>query len=273
MGFPERFNRYYTDPTWKPSRTIYVSSNGSGDGTSRGSPMSVQAAIKAARPGTQIHFVRGNYQGCFELSKANSGTYDEPVVLYAERNQDQSIGVRMTCCNSGRQTCFNLENADYVAVDGFELIGGRFGVRAVGAGYPASQHSRGIAVHQQQRPRPGERSIVLRPGRLGSVGRQRRLRRGEGRRPRHLSQQRRRLEHRAIQRDVQQRLERLPDQSRPGLTCKEVGIPYNDPRCDAYAGTGEGGQGASDYFLIDSNYFHHGAGNGSARTSPACAAA
>lgn len=45
--------------------------------------------------------------------------------------------------------------------------------------------------------------------------------------------------------------------------CKEVGIPFNDPRCDAYAGTGEGGQGASDYFLVDSNYFHHGANNGS----------
>ena len=28
----------------------------------------------------------------------------------------------------------------------FRLTGGRFGVRAVGAGYPASQHPRGIAV-------------------------------------------------------------------------------------------------------------------------------
>src|SRR5205085_8706372 len=25
MNFPERFNRYYTDPTWKPSRVVYVS--------------------------------------------------------------------------------------------------------------------------------------------------------------------------------------------------------------------------------------------------------
>ena len=51
----------------------------------------------------------------------------------------------------------------------------------------------------------------------------------------------------------------------PASTCKEVGIPFNDPRCDAYAGTGEGGQGASDYFLVDSNYFHHGVGQGSGR--------
>ena len=35
------------------------------------------------------------------------------------------------------------------------------------------------------------------------------------------------------------------------------GSPFNDPRCDAYAGTGEGGRGASDYFLVDANYFHH----------------
>ena len=43
----------------------------------------------------------------------------------------------------------------------------------------------------------------------------------------------------------------------PFSTCADVGIPFNDPRCDAYAGTGEGGRGASDYFLVDSNYFHH----------------
>ena len=42
----------------------------------------------------------------------------------------------------------------------------------------------------------------------------------------------------------------------PDSTCKEPGIPFNDPRCDAFAGEGEGGQGASDYFLVDGNYFH-----------------
>ena len=42
MGFPERFNRYYTDPAWKPSRTVYVSPNGSGDGATRDTPMSVR---------------------------------------------------------------------------------------------------------------------------------------------------------------------------------------------------------------------------------------
>ena len=53
----------------------------------------------------------------------------------------------------------------------------------------------------------------------------------------------------------------------PASTCEEVGIPFNDPRCDAYAGDGEGGQGASDYFLVDGNYFHHGLGTGPNFTS------
>ena len=156
MGFAERFNRYYTDPAWKPSKIIYVSPNGNGDGASRNTPMSAPAAVAAARPGTRIYFVRGKYQGCFEFSKETSGTYDDPIVLFAERNEDKSLGVALTCCSSGRQTCFNFEDADYIAVDGFELIGGRYGVRAIGAGYAASQHSRGIAVidckgHDQDR--------------------------------------------------------------------------------------------------------------------------
>jgi hypothetical protein len=32
----------------------------------------------------------------------------------------------------------------------------------------------------------------------------------------------------------------------PNSTCAAVGIPFADLRCDAYAGEGEGGQGASD---------------------------
>jgi hypothetical protein len=262
MGFPERFNRYYTDPAWKPSRIIYVSANGSGDGTSRSAPMSVQAAIKAARPGTQLQFVPGNYQGCFELTKANSGSYDEPVVLYAERNEDQSIGVRITCCSSGRQTCINLENADYVAVDGFELIGGRFGVRAVGAGYPASQHSRGIAVignnaHDQQ-------NDPLFSGQVDWAVWEGNVAYGAGKGDGHGIYLSNGGDWNIVRfnetfSNVSSDFQVNPD---PAVTCKEVGVPFNDPRCDAYAGTGEGGQGASDYFLIDSNFFHHGAGNG-----------
>ena len=76
---------------------------GGGDGSARETPMAVADAVAAARPGTQIYFLRGKYTGCFEFTKENGGTYDDPVVLYAERNADGSIGVSVACCNSKRE--------------------------------------------------------------------------------------------------------------------------------------------------------------------------
>lgn len=224
--------------------------------------MSARAAIAAARPGTMIRFGRGAYNACFEFNRENGGTYDEPVVVYGERNEDKSLGVAVTCCNTGRQTCFNLEAADYVAIDGFELIGGRYGVRAVGAGFPQSQHARGIAVidnngHDQDRDpffsaqvdwAVWERNVAS--GAKAGDGHGIYLSNGGD-----WNIVRYNETHSNVSSDFQINAD-------PASTCKEVGIPYGDPRCDAYAGTGEGGQGASDYFLVDSNYFHHGAGNG-----------
>jgi hypothetical protein len=262
MGFAERFNRYYTDPAWKPSRTLYVSPNGNGDGASRAAPMSPRAAVAAARPGTMLYFTRGTYQGCFEFTKETGGSYDEPVVVYGERKEDRTLGVALTCCSSGRQTCFNLEAADYVAVDGFELIGGRYGVRAIGAGYPASQHSRGIAVidcngHDQDRDPffSGQVDWAVWERNVASGAK-----RGDGHGI-YLSNggDWNIVRYNETFNNVSSDFQVNPD---PAATCKEVGVPFNDPRCDAYAGTGEGGQGASDYFLVDSNYFHHGTASG-----------
>lgn len=267
MGFPERFNRYYTDPSWKPSRVVYVSPTGNGDGTRREAPASVRAAMASVRPGTQIHFLRGVYQGCFELTKERSGTYDEPIVLFAERNDDRSLGVTINCCNSGRQTCFNFEGADYVAVDGFELVGGNYGVRAIGEGYAASRHSRGIAVidclgHEQNRDPffSGQADWAVWE-RLVAWG----AKQGDGHGI-YLSNGgdwnivRFNETYANVSSDFQINAD-------PDSTCKAEGIPFDDPRCDAFAGTGEGGQGASDYFLVDSNYFHHGAASGPNFTS------
>ena len=267
MGFPEKFNRYYTDRAWKPSRTIYVSPNGGGDGATRGTPMSVQAAVASARPGTQIYFLRGSYKGCFDFSKENSGSYDNPVVLYAERNPDKSIGVKISCCNSGQATCFNLEPADYVAVDGFELIGGRFGVRAVGTGYAASEHSRGIAAlncksHDQIHDPffSGQSDWAVWENNLAYGAKE------EDGHGIYLSNGgdwnivRFNETHSNVSADFQVN-------PGPAEICPEVGVPVDDPRCDAYAGEGEGGMGASDYFLIDGNYFHHGASSGPNFTS------
>jgi hypothetical protein len=267
MGFPERFNRYYTDPAWKPSRTLYVSPTGSGDGATRSSPMSVRAGVAAARPGRRIYFVRGKYKGCFEFAGAQSGTYDNPVLVYGERNADGSIGAAMTCCNDGRRTCFNLEAANYIAVDGFELIGGGYGVRAVGVGYPASQHSRGVAVlnshgHDQDRDPffSGQVDWAVWEGNVahgaGDID-------GHGI---YLSN--------GSDWNVVRYNETYSNSSSdfqinadPNSTCLDEGIPFSDPRCDAYAGTGEGGRGASDYFLLDANYFHHSDGPGANFTS------
>jgi hypothetical protein len=267
MGFAERFNRYYTDPAWKPQRIVYVSPDGAGDGASREAPMAVRAAVAAARPGTQIHFLRGAYQGCHDFSKRNSGTYDDPVVLFAERNRDGTIGVSMTCCDTGRRACFNLEDADYIAIDGFELVGGRYGVRAVGRGYPASEHSRGIAVlnsngHDQSHDPffSGQSDWNVWESNVGHGAKA-----GDGH-GLYISN--------GSDWNIVRFNETFSNASSdfqinadPESTCQEVGIRYDDPRCDAYAGTGEGGQGASDYFLVDSNFFHHGKGPGANFTS------
>ena len=267
MGFPEKFNRYYTDPSWKPLKTLYVSPTGEGDGTTRETPMAVAAAMAAAQPGTEIYFLRGKYTGCFELTKENSGTYDQPIVLYAERNEDGSIGVSVACCSERRKTCFNFEDADYIAVDGFELIGGQYGVRAVGRGFAASEHSRGIAVlrcdgHDQDRDpfkssqsdwnvwesnvaygaKEGDGHGIYISG--GSDWNIVRFNETYGN----------------VSSDFQINAD-------PASACGEDGIAFDDPQCDAYAGEGEGGRGASDYFLVDGNYFHDSLGPGPNFTS------
>ena len=267
MGFPERFNRYYTDPDWKPSRTVYVSPKGGGDGATRETPMAAREAVAAARPGTKIHFLRGAYLGCFEFTKETSGTYDEPIAIYGERNEDKTLGVKLTCCGSGRKTCFNLEDADYVAIDGFELIGGEYGVRAVGQGFDSSQHSRGVAVidcngHDQERDpyKSAQADWAVWERNVGS---------GTGKRDGHGIY---------ISGGSDWNIVRFNEtfggassdfqiNADPTTNCKDDGVAFNDPRCDAYAGEGEGGRGASDYILVDGNYFHHSLGPGANFTS------
>jgi hypothetical protein len=267
MGFAERFNRYYTDRNWKPPRTIYVSPDGSGDGASAENPARVREAFASSEPGTKIHFLRGNYEGCFQLSKDTGGTYDEPVVLYAERNDDKSIGVSVQCCASGRETCFNLEGANYVAVDGFHMIGGKYGVRSVGEGYESSKHALGIAVlnntaHYQARDPffSGQSDWAVWEANLGFGAKE------EDGHGIYISNGsdwnivRFNETYGNLSSDFQINAD-------PQSTCLDVGIPVDDPRCDAYAGEGEGGQGASDYFLVEGNYFHHGLANGPNFTS------
>jgi hypothetical protein len=267
MGFVERFNRYYTDPAWRAPATIFVSPRGAGDGRSPATAAAVTSAIAAAHPGTRIVFTRGAYRGCYELPKANSGTYDAPVVLYGERNVDGSLGVTIDCCDSGRRSCFNLEHADYVAIDGFSMSGGRYGVRSVGEGYAASQHARGLAVLNSRARSQSHDGFFT--GAVDWAVFERNVAHGAGKGDGHgiyISN--------GSDWNIVRFNETFSNHSSdfqinadPASTCKEVGIAFDDPRCDAFAGTGEGGQGASDYFLVDGNHFHHGDGPGPNFTS------
>lgn len=259
FAFPEKFNRYYTDATWKPDKTIFVSPTGSGDGNTRDKPADLTNAVNAARPGTMIYVLRGAYQGGIEFTKETGGTYDAPIVIYGERNDDASIGVTVNCDSGRRQTCFNFENADYVAVDGFELVGGQYGVRAVGAGFAASEHSHGIAIlnnraHDQLRDpyKTAQADWSVLEKNLGYGAKK-----GDGHGI-YISGGsdwgivRNNETHSNESSDLQINAD-------PTSNCKDVGIAFNDPQCDAYAGEGEGGRGASDYFLIENNYCHRSA--------------
>jgi len=150
MGQTEKFNRYYTDSSWTPLRTLYVKWDGTNTNlatNTRSDPAPVQAALDGVTPGDKVVFIAGTYSGCYEVGA--SGTYDQPIVLYGERS-GQDLGVTINCCASGRQTCINIEFMNYVAVDGFILKGGKYGVRIVGGPdcteAPSDSHQVGSAV-------------------------------------------------------------------------------------------------------------------------------
>lgn len=259
MGFPERFNRYYTDRTWTPIAQLFVSPDGGGNGSTHESPMDASAALSAAKPGTLINFLRGSYNGGFELSKQSSGTYDNPIVLLAEPAEDGGIGVHMKCDFGKRKSCFNLEGADHIAIQGFEFAGGTYGVRVVGLGFDASQHSRGIAIigntgHDQAKDPffSGQSDWNVWDGNLAYGAKK-----GDGHGI-YISNGSdwNIVRFNNIHSNASSDLQINAD---PNSTCGEEGISPDDPRCDSYAGEGEGGRGASDYFLVENNYFHHDA--------------
>lgn len=268
MGTPERFNRYYTDPDWTPDREIFVSPTGSGSGAEPGDPASVSDAFASVDAGEQITFLAAEepYRGCWQLNQASGGTYDEPIVLYAERNADGERGVEIECCATGRQSCFNLEGANYVAIDGFVLEGGRYGVRSVGLDFASPLHQRGIAMLNNlgfdQCADPfftGQSDWLVVEGNTahggGSCD-------GHGI---YLSNGGDWM----IVRNNELFWNTSADfqiNADPISTCAGVGIPYDDPRCDGSAIDGLG-QGVSEFVLVESNYFHNGFAQGPNFTS------
>ena len=244
----ERFNRYYTDSNYTSNRTLFVSPNGSGDGT-KSSPISVDNAFKQIQAGMEIHFLSGQYSGCWELDSDHSGSYDAPIVLKAES------GVEINCCSSGRKSCFNLEYANYIAVDGFHLVGGDYGIRAVG-GYATSEHQKGIAIlnnHGENQYRDpffsgGSDWIVVEGNIANGAGD------GDGHGI-YLSNGgdwmvvRNNNLYNNSSSDFQINAD-------PISTCEDEGIEYDDARCDGSATDGLG-QGVSEFILVENNYFHN----------------
>ena len=250
FGVQERFNRYYTDRNYTPDRVLHVSPQGGGNGSS-GAPMSADNAFSQVQAGDQILFHDGQYQGCWELDDSQSGTYDKPITIKAE-----SPAVSIDCCNTGRATCFNLEGANYVAIDGFRLNGGNYGVRAVGLDYAAPGHQKGVAIlnteaaDQYKDPFfSGQSDWLVLDGNKGHGGGD-----GDGHGI-YLSNG----GDWAVVRNNE-----LYDNSSsdfqinadPISTCEDDDIPYDDPRCYGSA-LEQLGQGVSEYILVESNYFHN----------------
>ncbi len=250
FGAAERFNRYYTDPRYQSDRVLHVSPSGNGDG-SISSPMSPDQAFSQVKAGEEILFLDGQYAGCWELDRGNSGSYDKPIVIRAASDK-----VSVDCCGSGRKTCFNLEGANHVAIDGFTLNGGSYGVRAVGMEYAASGHQKGIAVlnnrvgNQHKDPIfSGQSDWMVVDGNTAF---------GAGRGDGHgiyLSNGGDWL----IVRGNELYGNSSSDfqiNADPISTCAEDNIPYDDPRCDGSALDGQG-QGISEFVLVEGNYFHN----------------
>lgn len=255
LGFPEHFNRYYTDPTYTAARTRYVSESGMGDGTTRDAPTRADVALREARPGDTIVFVRGQplITACYELT--SGGTPDSPIVIRAEKGLEGGRGVEIRCCESERASCFNLEGANHVAIEGFVLTGGKYGARVVGTGYGASEHQRGVALldleGRDQSKDPffsGQSDWLVIQGCVAH---------GAGKGDGHgiyLSNGgdwnivRGNETYGNASSDLQINAD-------PISTCEDEDLDVRDRECDGSARDGLG-RGASEYFLVEANYLH-----------------
>lgn len=268
FGATERFNRYYTDPDWEPEVILYASPDGGGNGSSADAPATLAEAAARVEPGTLVQLAAGTYADtCIELDDSQSGTYDQPIVFAGELDGG-SVAARVECCSDGRGTCFNLEAADYIAIDSVEVVGGQYGVRAVGEDFAADRHQVGVAVlrsigHDQSNDPffTGQSDWFVIEGVIAY---------GAGNDDGHgiyLSNGGDWM----IVRDTELYENLSSDfqiNADPIFTCEEDGIDYEDPECDAVAGETEtGGRGATDFVLVERNYFHDGFGPGPNFTS------
>ncbi len=256
MGTTERFNRHVTDPDYRPTRSWYVSPDGEGSGA-KGDPTNATRALSGVKAGQEVIFLPGQYNGCWELDEAHSGTYEEPIIIRGERNLSTGRSAHIRCCNSGRRACFNLEGANHIAIEGFTLEGGSYGVRAVGLGHESAAHQVGIAISdnevfdQYRDPLfSGQSDWMVVQGNVAH---------GAGSGDGHgiyLSNGGDWM----IIRDNELFDNASSDfqiNADPESTCRNAGVDYRDPVCDGSARQGLG-QGVSEFILVENNYFHNG---------------
>lgn len=274
-GTPERFNRYYTDTTWKPGRIIYVSNDTSSTDLIKQSydnPVTIDSALNNLQPGDLLFFKKSRYpyrDFNINLSEDMSGTYDNPVVLYGERDINQKPGVKLYCArgrNNARSSCINLEGTNYIAIDGFEMVDGYYGVRSVGISYTSNRHQLGIAIlnnisHGQYKDpiftAQSDWTVVESNTAYNAQ-------KGDGHgiyisngsdwviiRHNHLYQN--------SDSDLQINAD-------PISTCLDIKLDYYDKRCYGNANNGNG-QGVSEFIRVIRNYLHNGKGQGPNFTS------
>ncbi|MFA6315099.1 MAG: LamG-like jellyroll fold domain-containing protein [Candidatus Paceibacterota bacterium] len=83
-------NHWYS--LFTPIRQFYVSSNGTGDGTSMLSPMSLAQATSTANPGDEYWFLAGKYEnGANKFIFSRAGTEANPVVYRAMPGQHVNL--------------------------------------------------------------------------------------------------------------------------------------------------------------------------------------
>jgi hypothetical protein len=262
---PDRFHRAYTDPSWTPDRTLYVSASGTHadpSSSSASSPSDVAATLAIVQPGDEVVFLNtdGDYAGCYELTEDQSGNYVQPILLRAEGD------VRIDCCDEGRASCFNLEGADYIGIQGFELVGGDYGVRAVGLNVESTQHQIGVALldnvgHDQWKDPffTGQSDWCVIEGNTAYNA-------GEG--DGHgiyvsngsdwVIVRSNELFHNTSS-DLQVNAD-------PIYTCEEHGVAFDERACWGKAENGRG-QGVSEYIWVEGNFLHDGYAQGPNFTS------
>ncbi|MEE9453026.1 MAG: hypothetical protein V3V13_01415 [Paracoccaceae bacterium] len=275
FGSGEGFNRFYTDSSWVATRTLYVSRTGNNSNAATNSqqnPAPVSAIPGLVEPGDKVIFLQSAspYTNVnIHLEPEKSGSYDAPVVFVAERDAGGGYGVHLECRNGSTNadsSCFNFEGSNYMAVEGFEMSGGFYGVRAVGLDYASTQHQQGIAVlnnkiHDQDKDPifTGQSDwSVIEGNEAYNAGS------GDG----HGIYISNGSDWGIVRRNelYQNASSDLQINADPASTCDDVGLLYIDPACDGPAENGQG-QGVSEYFVVIDNFLHHGDGQGPNFTS------